>query len=374
MSRGEKIFIKLPGCYINAAGARQNKRDRTLHWRDFMAQRLGRSTLRLDYGPSVEGFAAIGGKMEREGPLAEEFDLTQEDTSFGESTWEKAESRMQRTALDRALSKAGVCPADVDVVFAGDLLNQCVSSTYGLRELGIPFLGLYGACSTMAESLAMAALFLEGGLAERAAAVTSSHFCSAERQFRFPLEYGGQRPPSAQWTATAAGAVIVGKPGKGPRIRHVTVGSIVDLGITDANNMGAAMAPAAAATLGTFLREGRTAPDSFGRIFTGDLGAVGRDLLLELLERENISISARHEDCGLLLYDREKQDVHAGASGCGCSASVLCAHILPRLVSGEWKNVLFAATGALMSPTLVQQGESIPGIAHLIHISSGEER
>ena len=339
-----------------------------------MALRKGKNTILFENPPSIRAWAAIGSTMEAQGPLGGSFDLIEEDAYFGQDSWEKAESQMQERVVRRALEKAGFSSAQVQGAFAGDLLNQCVSSTYGLRELGIPFLGLYGACSTMAESLAMAALFLEGGLAERAAAVTSSHFCSAERQFRFPLEYGGQRPPSAQWTATAAGAVIVGKPGKGPRIRHVTVGSIVDLGITDANNMGAAMAPAAAATIGTFLRESRTAPDSYDRIFTGDLGAVGRDLLLELLERENISISARHEDCGLLLYDREKQDVHAGASGCGCSASVLCAHILPRLVSGEWKNVLFAATGALMSPTLVQQGESIPGIAHLIHISSGEER
>lgn len=308
--------------------------------------------------------------MERNGPLGDEFDLTNEDTTFGETTWEKAESRMQKMALERAMSKAQVSPKEIDIVFAGDLLNQCVSSTYGLRDLGIPFLGLYGACSTMAESLAMASLFLEGGLADRTAAVTSSHFCSAERQFRFPLEYGGQRSPTAQWTATAAGSVIVGKSGNGPYIRHVTIGQIADLGITDAANMGAAMAPAAAGTIAAFFQETKTRPNQYDRIFTGDLGAVGRDLLLQLLEREHISISAQHNDCGLMLFDRNVQDVHAGGSGCGCSASVLCAHILPRIQSGEWKNVLFVATGALMSPTLLQQGESIPGIAHLIHISA----
>lgn len=335
-----------------------------------MAVRMGRSTLRLEKSPSIEGYAAIGGKMERNGPLGHEFDETNEDTTFGETTWEKAESRMQKMALERAMSKAQASPEQIDLVFAGDLLNQCVSSTYGLRDLGIPFLGLYGACSTMAESLAMASLFLEGGLAERAAAVTSSHFCSAERQFRFPLEYGGQRSPTAQWTATASGAVIVGKSGKGPYIRHVTIGRIADLGITDAANMGAAMAPAAAGTISAFFQETKARPEQFDRIFTGDLGAVGRDLLLELLEREKISISAQHDDCGLMLFDRNVQDVHAGGSGCGCSASVLCAHILPRVQSGKWKNVLFVATGALMSPTLLQQGESIPGIAHLIHISA----
>lgn len=340
-----------------------------------MAKRMGRCTLQLENRPSIEGYASVGGKMEKMGPLGEEFDWTCEDTTFGEKTWEKAESRMQKITLEKAMTKAGTTPEGLDLVFAGDLLNQCVSSTYGLREMGIPFLGLYGACSTMAESLLMASLFIEGGFAKRAAAVTSSHFCSAERQFRFPLEYGGQRTPTAQWTATASGAVIVGNsPGREkPYVRHVAVGQIADLGIKDAANMGAAMAPAAAGTISAFFSETHMHPSDFDRIFTGDLGAVGRDLLLELLERENLQISAQHHDCGLLLYDRQQQDVHAGASGCGCSASVLCAHILPRLQSGEWQNILFIATGALMSPTLLQQGESIPGIAHLIHLCSGKE-
>ncbi|MGI5894248.1 MAG: stage V sporulation protein AD [Candidatus Merdivicinus sp.] len=334
-----------------------------------MAKRFSRNTILLESCPSIEGWAAVGGKKEGEGPLAAEFDIINPDTSFGESTWEKAESRMQRNAVDQALSKAKVAPSEVDIIFAGDLLNQCVGSTYGLRELGIPFLGMYGACSTMAESLAMASLFIEGGISNRTAATTSSHFCSAERQFRFPLEYGGQRTPTAQWTATAAGAVVVGKSAAAPYIRQVSIGTIVDLGITDAANMGAAMAPAAASTIAGFLKDTGMKPEKFDRIFTGDLGRVGSDLMLELLEREKIHISAQHADCGLLLFDRDTQDVHAGGSGCGCSASVLCAHILPRIASGEWKDVLFVATGALMSPTLVQQGESIPGIAHLIHIS-----
>lgn len=334
-----------------------------------MAKRLSRSTIRLEKCPNIAAWASVGGKMEGEGPLAGEFDLLNSDTTFGESTWEKAESRMMRTAVDRAFAKAGLAPSEIDLIFAGDLLNQCVSSTYGLRELEIPFLGLYGACSTMAEGLCMAALFVEGGLAERAAAVTSSHFCSAERQFRFPLEYGGQRPPTSQWTATASGAAVIGRGVAPPFIRAVSIGSIVDLGITDANNMGAAMAPAAASTIANFFRDTHARPAEFDRIFTGDLGQVGSELLLELLDQEGIPISARHEDCGLLLYDRQRQDVHAGGSGCGCSASVLCSHILPRVQKGEWENVLFVATGALMSPTIVQQGESIPGIAHLLHIS-----
>ena len=336
-----------------------------------MAKRLGRSTFRMDDPPSALGFAAAGGKKEGEGPLGGEFDLLNTDTSFGEETWEKAESRLQLDAVRKAMEKAALSPKEIDLIFAGDLLNQCVGSTYGRRALEIPFFGGSGACSTMAESLCLASLFVDSRLAERVVAVTSSHFCSAERQFRFPLEYGGQRPPTAQWTATAAGAVIVGR-GNGPYIREVTVGTITDLGITDMNNMGAAMAPAAASTFATFFKDTGTRPEDYDRIFTGDLGKVGSMLLLELLQEEGYDLSRNHEDCGLLLYSPE-QDVHAGGSGCGCSASVLCAHILPRLRKGEYKEVLFAATGALMSPTLVQQGESIPGIAHLIHFSSKKE-
>ena len=334
-----------------------------------MAKQLGGGVLLLQNAPSVESFAAVGGRMEGKGPLASEFDELSDDTTFGEKSWEKAESRMQKNAVSRALAKAGVSPGEVDVIFAGDLLNQCTGSTYGLRELEIPFAGLYGACSTMAESLSMASLFVEAGFANRAAAVTSSHFCSAERQFRFPLEYGGQRPLTAQWTATASGAVIVGNSDRPPFVRAAVIGKISDPGIIDAANMGAAMAPAAAQTiLEYFSRTGKN-PAGFDRIFTGDLGAVGTELLLKLLKKEGLDLAGIHQDCGLLLFDRQKQDVHAGGSGCGCSASVLCAHILPRVRSGEWQNVLFAATGALMSPTLVQQGESIPGICHLVHLS-----
>ncbi len=337
-----------------------------------MSQKLGRSTFRLENPPSALAYAAVGGKKEGEGPLARDFDILCDDASFGEQTWEKAESRLQKEAVKKALEKARLSGGDIDLIFAGDLLNQCVGSTYGLRELEIPFLGLYGACSTMAESLAVASLFVDNGLAERAAAVTSSHFCSAERQFRFPLEYGGQRPPTAQWTATAAGAVIVGPARRPPFVREVTIGKITDLGITDANNMGAAMAPAAASTIETFFRDTGTVPREYDRILTGDLGRVGTALLLDLLKRQGIDLSQNHDDCGLMLYD-EEQDVHAGGSGCGCSASVLCGHVLPRIASGVYKDVLFVATGALMSPTSVQQGESIPGIAHLVHLSHKRE-
>ena len=335
-----------------------------------MAQRLGRYTLKMEHMPSVQGYAAVCGKKEGDGPLGKHFDFVYEDTTLGESSWEKAESRLQTDAVNRALQKAGVTSSDIDYIFAGDLLNQCISSTFGLRSLSIPFLGQYGACSTMAQTLAMSAILVETGAARRCVAVTSSHFCSAERQFRFPLEYGGQRTPTSQWTVTGSGAAVVGNTGNSPYISAVTVGRITDLGIKDANNMGAAMAPAAYSTLTDFLKDTETSPADYDLIVTGDLGEVGSELLKELLQKDGIDISKKHVDCGLLIYNREKQDVHAGGSGCGCAGSVWCSYLLNRLKSGELKNILFMATGALMSPTSSQQGESIPGIAHLIHFKS----
>ena len=337
-----------------------------------MPERIGRYTLRLSSAPSVVSFAAVGGKMESEGPLRRYFDILNEDTTFGEKTWEKAESRMQKDALNKALEKAQLSPPQLDYIFAGDLLNQCIGTNFGLREFGVPFIGIYGACSTMSEGLCLAGIFADTGTASACAAVTSSHFCSAERQFRYPLEYGGQRPPTAQWTATAAGCAVVGTSAQPPYLRAVTFGKIVDLGIKDANNMGAAMAPAAADTIKTFLQDTGTTPDSYDLILTGDLGQVGSELLRELLGREKIDLGKRHSDCGLILYDRDKQPVDAGGSGCGCAASVLCSYILPKIQQGELQNVLFIATGALLSTTSTQQGESIPGVAHLVHISAAK--
>ncbi|MCI8442121.1 MAG: stage V sporulation protein AD [Provencibacterium sp.] len=335
-----------------------------------MPQRIGKYTTRLDSSPSVLGFAAIASKKEGEGPLAPYFDVICDDTAFGEQTWEKAESRMQKDAVNKALEKAGLSCAGIDYIFAGDLLNQCISSTYGLRDLGIPFFGLFGACSTMAESLCLSAMLVEGGLANTAAAVTSSHFCSAERQFRFPLEYGGQRTPTSQWTVTGAGAAIIGRKSVPPYLRALCIGTIEDMGVKDMNNMGAAMAPAAAATISRFFEDTCTGPDNYDLILTGDLGQVGSALLCELLCGKGYTLGEKHNDCGLMIYDRKKQDVHAGGSGCGCSASVLCSYVLPSIREGKLQDVLFIATGALMSPTSVQQGESIPGIAHLVHLSA----
>lgn len=335
-----------------------------------MAKKQGKQTYLTQNPPSVRAFAAVGSKKESEGPLADCFDILEPDATFGQTSWEKAESQMVTMVAERALQKAALSPTDIDCVFAGDLLNQCIGSTFGLRDMGIPLLGIYGACSTMAEGLLLSTLLVDSGTAARTLAVTSSHFCTAERQYRFPLEYGSVRPTSAQWTATAAGAVILEQGTQPPFVRAVTIGTIEDKGVTDQNNMGASMAPAAAQTLKQFFADTGKTPQDFDLIVSGDLGAIGADLMTQLLKQEGIDVKSKYNDCGLLLYDREKQDVHSGASGCGCSASVLCAFLMPRLREGKLKNLLFMATGALLSPTTVQQKESIPGIAHLIWFSS----
>lgn len=331
---------------------------------------MGKATITLKNTPSVISSAAIGGKMESEGPMGEYFDKINNDPYLSTDTFEKGESQLQKQAILHALEKANINESDIDVMFGGDLLNQCVGTTYGTRDFGIPFLGIYGACSTMAEGLLMSSIFVDGGYAKKALAVTSSHFCTAERQYRFPLNYGGQRPPTAQWTATASGSLIVSKKEKPPYVRAVTVGKIVDMGVTDANNMGAAMAPAAFDTISQFFKDTGLKPDYFDAVVTGDLGKVGSRIICELFERENLSITNNHKDCGTMLYSFEEQDVHAGGSGCGCAGSILCGYFIPQLRKSTMKNILFAATGALMSPTMCQQGESIPGISHAIWLSN----
>ncbi len=334
-----------------------------------MSIKQGKQTFLTERGPSVRAFASLGSKKEAQGPMASCFDILNPDSTFGQDSWEKAESRMVTIVAQKALEKAALSPADIDCVFAGDLLNQCMGSTFGLRDMGIPLLGIYGACSTMSEGLLLASLLVDAGTVRHAMALTSSHFCTAERQYRFPLEYGSVRPPSSQWTATAAGAVILEDGTQPPYVRAVTIGTIQDKGVTDQNNMGAAMAPAAASTLAQFFSDTGRTPEEFDIIATGDLGLVGSRLFLELLLAQGIDIKSRHNDCGLMIYDRTKQDVHSGGSGCGCSASVLCSFFLPALREGKMKNLLFMATGALHSLTAVQQKESIPGIAHLIWLS-----
>ena len=328
-----------------------------------------KATKFMNTQPSVLASAAIGGKKESEGPLGEYFDKINDDPYFSTDTYEKGESHLQKQTVLHCLGKADLPPDDIDVLFGGDLLNQCVGTTYGVRSFEMPYLGIYGACSTMSEGLMLASLFVDRGISDKAMAVTSSHFCTAERQYRFPLNYGGQRPPTSQWTATAGGALIVSNHDKPPYVRACTIGKIVDMGVSDANNMGAAMAPAAFVTIKTFFDDTGMSPADFDYIVTGDLGKVGSRILCELMQREGIDISQNHKDCGMMLYHFEKQDVHAGASGCGCAGSTLCGYFLPKLRAGEIKNMLFAATGALMSPTVNQQGESIPSISHLVWLS-----
>lgn len=335
-----------------------------------MAKKIGKQTIIFENRPSFIGYGSVVGKKEHEGPLGGEFDTYYPDSLFGEKTYEKAESRMQKIAVETALAKCGLCETDIDYIFAGDLLNQCIGSTFGLRAMQIPFLGVYGACSTMALSAALACVFVDCGAADIAAAVTSSHFCSAERQYRFPLEYGSQRTPTAQWTATAAGASVIKAATGKPFVKAATFGKITDLGITDANNMGAAMAAAAADTLKAYFMDGGTLPCDYDLIFTGDLGLVGSALLYELMLGEGLDIRSRHTDCGTMLFLREKQDTHAGGSGCGCSAAVLNSYVMHRMEEGKLNNILFMSTGALLSPTSTMQGESIPAVAHLLNIRS----
>ena len=330
----------------------------------------GRRSIVFPQPPAILAYASVAGKKEAQGPLRTSFDLTSDDTSFGQKTWEKAETQMQKQALRIALNKAKLEESALDAAFLGDLLNQCIGSTFSLRNSEVPAFGLYGACSTMAESLLLAGMAVSGGFCRRALAMTSSHFASSERQYRFPLGYGGQRTPTAQWTVTGAGAVILGVEGAGPFLRNATIGTIVDAGIKDANNMGAAMAPAAFETLRAHFDDLRRAPEDYDLIVTGDLGKLGSELVRELFSREGVRLKERYQDCGVLIFDTEKQDVHCGGSGCGCSASVLCGYLLNKLRSGEIKNLLFCGTGALLSPLSTQQGESIPAVCHAVAIST----
>lgn len=329
-------------------------------------------TILFESPPCVVSYAAVGGKKESEGPLADAFDLLITDTRCGEKTWEKAESDFARYCLETALKKADLELAALNAVFAGDLQCQCTASAYTMRGFDVPYLGLYGACSTMAESMGLAACMVSGGHMRHAAAMSSSHFCAAERQFRTPLDYGGKRTPTAQWTVTGAGAAILAPEGEGPCVRAVTFGRVRDYDITDINNMGAAMAPAACETILRYFADTGEDPSHFDAIYTGDLGLVGSTLLLQLLEQAGLSLS-NHKDCGLIVYDRESQNVQAGGSGAGCSAAVLCCHVLPALREGRMRRVLFLSTGALMSQTTFLQGESIPGIAHLVELCSSRE-
>lgn len=331
-------------------------------------KKLGNQTIMFDNPPAILSSATIAGVKEGEGPLAKYFDQILPDDMFGEKTWEKAESKLQKTSLDLAMQKASLTPSCIDYIFAGDLLNQCASSHYGLRDMQVPFFGVFGACSTMAQSIIMAAMAIDGGFGDYALAVTSSHFCSAEKQFRYPLEYGGQRPLTSQWTVTGSGSALLTHDGRGPYVTHATVGKIVDMGITDANNMGAAMAPAAADTIAAHFNDTGRKPSDYDLIATGDLAAIGTALTRELLGDKGFDMSKNYDDCGNMIFYTKEQDVHAGGSGCGCSAVVFCGYILEQMRQGRLKNVLLVGTGALMNPTSLLQGESIPCIAHAVAV------
>ncbi len=332
----------------------------------------GRQSFILPNRPVITAWASVAGKKEAQGPLGREYDLTGSDAYFGQTTWEQGEQRMQQLALETLAKKAGLLQNDFGMVFSGDLLNQCIGSSFTLRNMGIPHLGLYGACSTMAESLLLASMAVEGGFSDRVVAMTSSHFASSERQYRFPLGYGGQRTPTAQWTVTGSGAALVCAEGKGPRIECCTVGTVTDLGIKDANNMGAAMAPAALATIKAHFSDMKTSEADFDLIVTGDLGQLGKEALLALARKDGLSLGGKLEDCGTLVFDLSEQDVHSGGSGCGCSAITLCSNLLNRLNKGKLKKILFCGTGALLSPTSTQQGLPIPGVCHAVCITGGQ--
>lgn len=332
----------------------------------------GRRSFQPPNSPVITAWSSVAGKKESEGPLKDWFDLTQQDTYFGQETWEQAESQMQKLALETLLKKGGIETKDVGLVFSGDLLNQCIGSSFSLRNTGLPSLGLYGACSTMSESLLLSLMAVGGGMTDTAVAMTSSHFASSERQYRFPLGYGGQRPPTAQWTVTGCGAALVRSKGKGPRLECATIGTVEDWGLTDANNMGAAMAPAAFSTLRAHFDDMGRGPEDYDLIVTGDLGQIGKEILQDLFVKEGIQLGPNYDDCGCMIFDNTAQDVHAGGSGCGCSAAVLCGYLLEQLRAGKLHRLLFCGTGALLSPVSTQQGLPIPGVCHAVSIVGGE--
>lgn len=332
-------------------------------------QAVGKQTIRFACPPAILSRASIVGDMEGQGPLASYFDQIEPDPAFGMDSWEEGESEMVRRAVQTAITKSGIAKENIRYIFGGDLLGQLIGSTFGLKDFQIPIFGLYGACSTCGEALSLAAMTVNAGYASHVIAVTSSHFGGAEKQFRFPLEYGNQRPLSATWTVTGSGAFVIGskKDDDAPvsvRIKGVTTGKIVDYGVKDSFNMGACMAPAAADLIYQNLQDFDVKPTYYDRIITGDLGKIGRKILIDLLKDNGVDISRQHMDCGIEIFDNEEQDTHSGGSGCGCSAITLAGYILKQLREGSWKRVLFVPTGALLSTVSYNEGQNIPGIAH----------
>lgn len=334
-----------------------------------MEQKKGKASLAFEHPPLIISAASVAGKKEGEGPLGALFDKTETDDMMGKADWEEAESALQKEAADIAIEKCGIQAGDLRYLFAGDLLGQLIATSFGTVDLEVPLFGLYGACSTMGEAMSLGAMTVNAGYADKVLSMASSHFATAEKQFRFPLAYGNQRPMSSTWTVTGCGAVILAKEGtKGfkpyGRITGITTGRMVDLGIRDSMNMGAAMAPGAFHTIEQNLEDFQVEETWYDKIITGDLGEVGRQILLDLMKKKGRDLSQLHMDCGMEIYDKETQDTHAGGSGCGCSAVTLCSYVLPKIQKGTWKRVLFVPTGALLSTVSFNEGQSIPGIAH----------
>lgn len=330
----------------------------------------GHQTWLFQSRPVIRATGTVGGPFEAQGAIAEDFDILHSDIWLGETSFEKAEKKMMEQACEIAIDRAGIKKDDLQFFLGGDLLSQIITSSFTARTLGVPFLGLYGACSSAMEGLALASLLVDGSYAQNALAAASSHNAATEKQFRYPTEYGSQKPPTAQWTVTGAGAALVSRDGTGPRVTAATIGRVVDMGLSDPFNMGGAMAPAAVDTIEAHLRDLNREPDYYDLIATGDLGQVGRQIAADLLEKHGLPIpKEKFTDCGLLIY-RKEQPVFAGASGCACSATVTYGHFLKRMRQGELKKILVIATGALLSPLSYQQKESIPCIAHAVTIEA----
>lgn len=334
---------------------------------------IGKQSILFQNPPCILSAASVAGKKEGEGPLGSLFDIVEQDPLLGKKTWEEAESELMKRAAQKALEKGGFANTDIRYLIGGDLLGQLIATSFGIGELEIPMLGIYGACSTMGEAMTIGAILIDGGFADRVLAITSSHFAGAEKQFRFPLDYGNQRPYSASWTITGSGAVILGDNSNAPKdqkakiiIKGVTIGKIVDYGLKDSMNMGAAMAPAAFETIRQNFEDFGVEPSYYDKIITGDLGYVGKNILIDLLKEKNYDISGNHMDCGIEIFDKDTQDTHAGGSGCGCSAITFAGYILKQLQEGTWKRVLFIPTGALLSQVSFNEGHSVPGIAHAV--------
>lgn len=335
-----------------------------------MGQTIGKSSIKFDTAPHIIAGASIVGQKEGEGPLAKQFDMIEKDPLFGMKSWEEAESELQRRTAELVISKAKLLKQDIRYIFSGDLLGQLIATSFGLMDLNIPVFGLYGACSTMGEALSLGGMTVAGGFADHVIAMASSHFAGAEKTFRFPLEYGNQRPFSATWTVTGCGAAVLGKTGGFARITGITTGTITDYGLKDSQNMGACMAPAAAEVIYQHFMDFGVDEKEYDRIITGDLGVIGQTILIDLLKDKGFDISAKHMDCGIEIFDNSSQDTHAGGSGCGCSASVLTGYVFGQLRRKAFKKLLFIPTGALLSTVSFNEGKSVPGVAHCVVIEA----